>query len=522
MDAPTSTGRWAAPAGLACALALVLLVGLSGGRDLEPAPAPAPAVASSPSAPAPATPAGASDAATQAPASPGARACVLVVLGPGDRPLRGVRVRRSFQPGEWTETDGAGRATVSFPPGASDTTVWLSGPVPGTRVTPDGPETVVRFPDLLPLSVLLVDGETGEWVGGAGVLLWAISGPLELDAHGARFEMPVSPARPGQVVELAFRVESPLGYAGPEAEWFRARGTVSVFAARVEVTIPVYREAALFARVEEADGTPAAGAEIHQVKLGETAVAFRADPVGADGRTRIRGVPALRGEPVTVRAGKDRRNATSLVVRLAPSGQPVQVLVRLPEEAPSRGTRGGIVLGSASTSFVDILVGALTGTGRLEIRVLRRDGAPAAGAHLRSTIAVGTSATSTLPDATVTVRVREPGYLAPPPATVRVRDGESARLEIREADGTDTTVLVLDEDGRALPFARIEVEDRDGVAWVKLEGVVQQLVILTDREGRALLPDLPAGTSVVTARFGSRSVSGETTPGTALTLRLPR
>ena len=175
------------------------------------------------------------------------------------------------------------------------------------------------------------------------------------------------------------------------------------------------------------------------------------------------------------------------------------------------------------------------GEGRLELLVLRSDGRPAAGAKVRGEIRhelasvvtrlvrtdeTGRAVFKGLPDCDVRVSVHEPGYLAPPEEAVAVEDGVVARLTIAEAVGAVSLVTVVDAEWLPVPFARIEVADRNGVQYAWLSGGVQRLALRTDADGRIVLPNLPPEEIGITATLGSRRTTARIRGGEPLELVL--
>ncbi len=83
-------------------------------------------------------------------------------------------------------------------------------------------------------------------------------------------------------------------------------------------------------------------------------------------------------------------------------------------------------------------------------------------------------------------------------------------------------VVVVDENGEPLPFARIRWPERS--AWTDEHDGVERLDRLTDHEGRRTLSRMGRHLKEVTVTWGSRSASVDIGEGTTGTLRivLPR
>ncbi|MGQ0613525.1 MAG: hypothetical protein ACT4PV_07310 [Planctomycetaceae bacterium] len=119
-----------------------------------------------------------------------------------------------------------------------------------------------------------------------------------------------------------------------------------------------------------------------------------------------------------------------------------------------------------------------------------------------------------LPKGAFDVETREPG-LVHASASVLLDEGAAASLDLREPLGWTGTVTLLDEEGRPVPFATLEIEQECGAPYAVLEGDLQLVGLFTGPGGGAILRDLSAGRATVTARFGSRSARG------SLELRTP-
>jgi hypothetical protein len=72
------------------------------------------------------------------------------------------------------------------------------------------------------------------------------------------------------------------------------------------------------------------------------------------------------------------------------------------------------------------------------------------------------------------------------------KDGAAA-VEVQEPVGGALDVLVVTEDGRPVPYARLDVEQPSGEPWIDLVKGVQRIDDFTDAEGRRSLGRLEPG-----------------------------
>jgi len=107
-----------------------------------------------------------------------------------------------------------------------------------------------------------------------------------------------------------------------------------------------------------------------------------------------------------------------------------------------------------------------------------------------------------LPD-TYSVDVRDPDFVWSR-VDVELKPGEDRTLDFVEPAGWLPTATLLDSKDRPVPFASVDVRSRAPVAYLRVEGGVQDLALYTDADGRIWLPDMHRETAVLTFRYGSR------------------
>lgn len=157
---------------------------------------------------------------------------------------------------------------------------------------------------------------------------------------------------------------------------------------------------------------------------------------------------------------------------------------------------------------------ARVGTGSLGVVALRSDGQPARHAWIEvRTPEGGTSVVETdeagraslkAPLGPLQVCLVEAG-LVPAVQPTRARKRGDVVVEIREPLGADLDVVVVMEDGRAVPYARLDVQQPSGEPWIDLEGGVQRIDAFTDQAGRRSLRRVEPGQVEVYASWCLKS-----------------
>jgi hypothetical protein len=121
------------------------------------------------------------------------------------------------------------------------------------------------------------------------------------------------------------------------------------------------------------------------------------------------------------------------------------------------------------------------------------------------------------------LEVRDPDFVWSR-TTVELRGGESRVLVIDEPPGWTARATLLDSVGRPVPVARVDVDPEAPVAYVRVEGGVQDLALYTDARGGISLPCMHHAPVTLTFEYGSRSASAtldESEPYAAVRLPPP-
>jgi hypothetical protein len=437
------------------------------------------------------------------------------VIGADDRPAAGVCV--TFRRGDkntYSRTDERGVADFD-PAGASAT-----AKVGGRKVELLEPLTVVRLDTLVPVTAVLVDAATGT--------------PLATPCR----------ARPTHVLPadrttVEVEADAPRGYV-----FFERSHPVRLARSAREalLRVPARPEARLAVRVRTAGGKPARGVVAHEAAMGADRPTFidgpepgllgegsprehgtvfdiGSTPAGANGLVEIHGVPFLQGEKIGLTVRGDDRYAW-VEAQLPASNDGCTAEVRLPPAPNHPALESRLFSCGCGCGGVIRRVG---GTAAAELLVYRRDGTPAAGVRVRiiawnkyaQTDESGVARFEKLPAGRCSVAVLEPGFTRAE-ATFELAAGKLTRVRIDEPAGWTTRVLVLDEWGHRVPFAKLAVEQLHRVGYADLADGVHDLVRYTNQKGEAELARLSDGPIDVTARFGTRHAKGRVEPGTGL------
>ena len=138
--------------------------------------------------------------------------------------------------------------------------------------------------------------------------------------------------------------------------------------------------------------------------------------------------------------------------------------------------------------------------GGLEVAVIRSDGRPAVGAHVRlplngeyRTDETGVLRVEKVVAGTIEAWLDEPG-LVPVAEKVDVVAGEIARVTLQEPAGATVVVTVKSADGTPLPHATVVVGQGAGTPWADVapDGV-QRLDPYADERGRRVLQRVQPG-----------------------------
>ena len=447
----------------------------------------------------------------------------ILVLGPTGLPLPSLSLH--------SRTTGCGSEAV--PLGVTDSEGRLTAtdlPYDGQTFIEDadvchapviGPDLLIHADVGIELRVLALDAESGaevrraRWIPRLG----------ERTGNGVAR---VVAAGPGRRMDLWWAVLAPTGYvAFDEVE---VNGLVSRYATSLFAAYPLRREADVEVEVREADGRPARDADVTGVWVAGRGLDIWRTERFAAGVLRIRDVPFLRGEPLSIYAAPPNRasrgaswsGALPEEVGIPTRGR---IDLPLPEAVEPIGLgegSGGCFSSRGCGHYCDR---SSRGTeGSVTVVVRRRDGTPAAGANVRLDPAVVLAAAGSVsfrkrnaildthgrftweklfPQRFV-VRLQEPG-LVPCEASVELPPNGDVVVELVEPSGGDVEVVVVDEDGRGLPFATIEVKTESGLEWLDVaDDGAQRIDPFVDERGRRRLAHVEPGTLELSATFGTR------------------
>ncbi len=390
-------------------------------------------------------------------------------------------------------------------PYSRNSTVWRELPAAAGAATVravTGPELVYRARTGVPWRVHVVHAETGQPVEDAFVRrtredrwqhpghAWLVTTPVGSE-HGFRCEI----RAPRHV--LAW--ESP-----------RLRAAISPFARSLHQVHPLRREVHV-SLVPQAEGGGPVAARVHRIQVAGRSSKQLSWTRDAYGRLRIEGVPFLRGELVEVEVSRENGRGRDVFWGRIPedaAGRLELPITLSDEEHVEEPNDGRMGLGGGSSSRFRHRTPLPDN--RLEVVVLRRTGRPAVGVRVRTrwragvTDARGEALLTGVHAGEATVRVKEPGLL-PLEQTIVMPPTGTKRIVLREGEGCELQVEVVDEAGMPLPFAELSVKTPSGVPWVDLDGDVQRLDMYTDHLGRRRLRHVEPGAVEIRAAWGSRA-----------------
>jgi len=389
--------------------------------------------------------------------------------------------------------------------GTAHVTLGAHGPFPKTkdddpRVT--GPELEIRVAYLLQANVVYVAADSGRELEDTPAVFY----------DGCRFGDLVH-APPGETCTVSPYLSAPSGYvAWDDADWDVGIGK---WTRKLTAVYPLRREAEVTVAVLDHTGRPEPDAGIEYFAVaGRTVEAQHTEPAGT-GRFRLRGVPFLRDEPLTVKATAPYLRYPVVQQTALPShpADRTEIQLVLPEPG-SQPKRDLIPLGGGSSSSFRCRGRGSFRRGGLDIKVLRHDGSPASGALVkvgfrsRRLNGHGVFRDERFPVGTYAVRTHTIGLL-PVSGTVEVREGETATLVLRESQGGAVDVRVVDAQGRSVSFAELRLELPSGAAWVDEKDGIQRIDPFTDHQGRRRLVRVETGTVKIRARWASRRGEAE-------------
>ena len=444
---------------------------------------------------------------------------LAILLGTGDFPF-------SAAP----EAPGAGEEDSSVPPLPPG-----EGGEPGSGEDGDGvaDSEIDAAGAVLPLSVVVLDGRTGEPVPGAALRIAGV----RLAREGADHGRPRSPFRRGELASLAVELGLPAGYVGSPFETNVVEGTPGFRTDSLRAELVIWPEAPVTVRTRDVEGRPVPGALIHGVWIGGREVAVSVLDLSPTPELHVEGIPWIPGERVRVivTAGEvERIRGVAEGVLDRDSGLELEVVVRedevetdndLPFEESLGNSAIGIGGGRTGTEPAPPLK-----TATVRVRAVGVDGEPAPGIRVflrndydhdvERTDAEGVAVFRSVRPGPARVRVRGAGYLFPEETFLDVAANGVAELDVREEEGRDVLVRVLDAAGNPVCGARLTFSVYLALPWLPVEDGVQRLNVHTDRDGWARLPGFPRGRIEIEAHYGSRKEKVAVESESSVTIRL--
>ena len=480
--------------------------------------------------------------AASTPAAP-SRTRHVRLLGPGDIPLAGVRfdARNAYRRSYVTDEDGEAALDVRDPVHPVDPVIEVSEPLPDRKVRLRDELTVVRFPDVLPLTVRTRDALTGEPLDVERV---SLSRTVLLRATGpGTYTLPFGPPDRSDYHLVWLRTTAKPGGAAPRT---RLYVRASPFARATRIDVPVWPTIDVAVQVLRHDGSPATNAVVEIPVASGVKRSVNSQRCDADGRVRIDEVLAVPGEYVVVDATVPDRNRVVSVGPVKPDGAPLQATVRLPERPNSQtsGSRGyGCGGGYARIGWQPRP--PPRGSNRLTVRMRRDDGRVASGVRMRAwhgdpsdrsawqserrTDRSGRVVFENLPDGEAQLLAWAPGTTpVAASTTIDATRPETLHAELQAPAGGVVWVRVVDHDNNPVPHARVDVEVVHTPTWTRWQHAVldEDAHVLdprTDMHGRLVVDRVGADCRLdVSVEFGSRSAKASVTAGEqTVVVRLP-
>jgi len=385
----------------------------------------------------------------------------------------------------------------------------------------------------LPLSVVVLDGRTGEPVPGAALRIAGV----RLAREEADHVLPRSPFRRGEHMSLAVELGLPAGYVGSPFETIVVEGTPGFRTDSVRAELVIWPEAPVTVRTRDVEGRPVPGALIHGVWIGGREVAVSVLDLGPTPELRVEGIPWIPGERlrVIVTAGEvERILGIAEGVLDRDSGLDLAVVVREDEVETDNDLPFEESLGNSAIGIGGDRTGTEPApppkTTTVRVRAVGVDGEPAPGIRvflqndydqeLERTDAEGVAVFLSVRPGPARVRVRGAGYLFPEETLLDVAAKGVVELDVREEEGREVLVRVLDSAGAPVSGALLTFSVYLALPWLPVEDGVQRLNVHTDRDGWARLPGFPPGRMEIEAHYGSRKEKVVVESESSVTIRL--
>ncbi|MHC5012255.1 MAG: carboxypeptidase-like regulatory domain-containing protein [Planctomycetota bacterium] len=456
------------------------------------------------------------------------------VFGAGGIPLTGqwISVFENGERREFRSTGRDGRLVLEALPYDGSVSLALGrhqrSPTAIAKVT--GPKVVLTAPDVLDLTITLVDAETGAEVPNAHWSLPASPGmpPPTLVRSGEGVHVRHTP---GASQTIAFTATAPRGYVAWDASAWTT--TISPFASRLEAVHPLRREADITITVTEPEGHAAAGAHVKWCTVAGKTIESPQIGVFLLGGFPLPGIPYFREEKFRIAVGTPTGNLGWGDFRLPaqvydPARFEITVAppeaAREPEDdepADHVETDNDLASGLGLAEVPSAAGIAPEMLGELVVEAQRAGGLPAIGVRVllpvpgvHRTDRDGRVSVEGVPPGAYRVVLAAPG-LVPTAEEAVVVAGETARIVLVEAPGGTLHVTVKDGRGRPLPFPVVSFQGTSGIPWIDLaeeadEGAWhQRLDPYGDESGVRVFHRVESGPVHVRARWAGRGGTAE-------------
>lgn len=447
----------------------------------------------------------------------------VIAIGPGGRPMENLPFQGSVMTwgangfSSWDLnrhfiTDAEGRFSLARAPRTTDAagnTVPASwSPLFRADVEIDSPETRLHLPDAKPIVARAVDSWTGKplevrWFDDQEPRVERVIGWV-LGRRWARRDVAyhapdgwASCPRPPDLGFTRWSGQESWGHRLDESEYGELMQTADAYV----WTIAVHRSTTLVVSLENSDGRALAGEWLEGYALGER-WAHRRLQADDDGRLRLEGVPYLAGEVPRLRWWDRQAELHVSFVSESGAQPPAEVHFRATERQRERRPYSGRPRGGKGTPDSEHAAS-------LTIVGLDLEGGPLVGGQavglLRDDLFLGDDGRA---------RVERPwaGHddvwivrhdITPTRAPLELVRDEHAEVVVRARAGRPLAVRVVDELGREVRGARVEVFLN--VDWIDreiLDGVLD-FESFTGPDGVCRFDDVPVGAHVRTW-YGSR------------------
>ena len=380
------------------------------------------------------------------------------------------------------------------------------------------PETTIRLDRMIPLEVVLVDARSGA-VLAEGRARLPKSTAARTTYGSTERELLVTPLHSGLYAEFALELETPRGTLARNGLRAFVECSVSAFARRARLRVPVWPELNL--RVV----LPDAALTLDVCWLGESRFVGAVVHAQSESTVQVRGVPAIPGAALHLVFSKPSNNV-GFAGTIDEQGR--CFLTRMDEASWTNLRKSEMSECEEHEEFEDVgWLGALPeGGASFAVRVLLRDGSPAGGIRVyldsdsvRAGRADGVAVFEHCLPGEHQLNVWDPawGHFL---RKVKLVDGRRTELLCHAPRTRRIRVEVVGADGRGIPAVRVDGTCSGRPVVPSLDAGTQELVALTDSNGHLDWPWFPEGQTRFVATHGTRSASASARPRGPDTVRI--